>query len=212
MIALAYAKRELREDFHALLALDAALGNALRAAVSPQLPQIRLAWWREQLASEAQAEPAADPVIMAIRNSIRRHGVKRRALVDLVNGWETLLDDWPLSAELLLDYARLRGGGLFSSAADVAGIVPDYDCLAAGGLWALADFAKHCSDQSTESRAREIARAIGAKARQLPKALRPFAILTRFAERDIAAVSGNGNSPGSPTKMIQALGFVCWRR
>ena len=212
MIALAYAKGELREGFYALLALDAALGNALRAGVSPPLAQIRLAWWRDQVAVDALAKPAADPVIIAIRAAIRRHGVKRGALVDLVNGWETLLGDWPLSSELLLDNAQLRGGGLFAAAADVAGIAPDADCLAAGRLWALTDFANHCSDQATARRARELARAIGAKARQLPKSMRPFAILTRFAERDIAAAKSNRKLPGSPYRMIQALGFVCWRR
>ena len=212
MIALAYAKGELREDFHALLALDAALGNALRAGVSPPLAQIRLAWWREQLAEEVLAKPAADPVIMAIRAAIWCHGVKQGALVDLVNGWETLLGDWPLSAELLLDYADLRGGGLFAAAAVVAGIAPDADCLAAGRLWALADFANHCSDQTTASLARELARAIGAKARHLPKSMRPFAILTRFAERDIVSDTSNRNLTGSPYRMIQALGFVCCRR
>ena len=212
MIALAYAKGEFREGFYALLALDAALGNALRVAGSPQLAQIRLAWWREQLADDALSEPAADPVIIAIRAAIRRHGVKQGALVDLVNGWETLLGDWPLSAELLLDYADLRGGELFSAAADVVGIAPDADYLAAGRLWALADFANHCSDQATAREARELAQAIGAKARHLPKSMRPFAILTRFAERDIVSAKSNRNLTGSPRRMIQALGFVCWRR
>lgn len=212
MIALAYAKSEFRESFHALLALDGALGNALRAAISSPLAQIRLAWWRDQLAEETLDGPASDPVIIAIRAAIRRHGVKLGALADLVNGWETLLGDWPLKEAALQDYARLRGGGLFAAAADVVGISPDADCLAAGQLWALVDFAGHCSDEATAANAIHLARAIGPKAAQLAKPIRPFAILARFAERDLAALPQKRNWPGSPRRLIQALGFACWRR
>ena len=161
----------------------------------------------------AEASAGSCEVVREVlRAAIWRHGVKQGALVDLVNGWETLLSDWPLSAELLLDYAQLRGGGLFAAAAVVAGTAPDADCLAAGRLWALVDFANHCSDQTTAMRAHELARAIGAKARHLPKSMRPFAILTRFAERDIVSDTSNRNLTGSPYRMIQALGFVCCRR
>jgi phytoene synthase len=50
-LALAYAPGRARAATLGLFALDAALGNLVRAAREPLLGQMRLAWWREELGS-----------------------------------------------------------------------------------------------------------------------------------------------------------------
>jgi 15-cis-phytoene synthase len=143
---------------------------------------------------------------------IARHDVNRDDLVDVVNGWETLLSDFPMSKEALADYARLRGGGLFRAAAALAGVSRDDSITGAGALWALADLARHVSDRETALRAESLARIKGEAARHLPRALRTFGILTRYAERDLAQLPEERPSNGSPRRMVQALGYVAFRR
>ncbi len=209
VIALAYAPAALRPDFEALLLLDAALANAVRAAREPMLGRIRLAWWREQLLMGEGAERSADPVLEAIRSSIGRHDVIRHHLAEMVNGWETLLEEGPLPESSLDSYARGRGESLFAAAAGCAGIAADASVRACGVIWALADLAGRFTDRETAERAR--ARA-GKSLPRLDKKLRPFSLLAGLAADDARREPEKRIAPGSPRRLLQALGIVYFRR
>lgn len=196
-IALAYARADLRKDFAALLALDVQLGHIVRTAKEPMLARIRLAWWRDQLDGLEFAPSPADPILRAIRALLQRHDVKGDILAAMVNGWETLLDDPPFGEAALEDYAAGRGGTLFEMANRIAKAGGGGDVRACGEAWALNDLRRFGGISSG-----------GKCGVVLPKALRSFAILARFAERDVADGPDRCATPGSPRRILQAAGFA----
>jgi 15-cis-phytoene synthase len=206
-LALAYASAKLRPYYVALLGFDAALGQAFKATNEVGLIQIRLAWWHDQIGESN----AREPVIAALNDMIRSHGVSIEALNRVVDGWAVLLDDPPYDDARLLEHARLRGAGLFAIAAHITRSAINDD---AGIGWALTDFARHCSDADTAKRAMALAQSAlqGNVAAKLPKPLRPFAILTRFAQDDCHRALDQQRVAGSPYRIIQAIGFGLFRR
>jgi 15-cis-phytoene synthase len=188
-LALAYAKAALRPSFTTLLLLDATLGRILAQAREPHLAQIRLAWWRAALEGlTQQAARPNDPVLAACHTLIRRHDVTPVMLAGLTDGWEALLESVPLTHGSLSRYGEARGAALFAIAARIAAVE-----TSAGAGWALMDFSLRCSDPATATLARTMAvSALAvAPAAKVPPLLRPFGIMTRFAERDAARVSVN---------------------
>ena len=206
-LALAYAPAKLRAHYAALLGFDAALGQAFRATSEVGLIQIRLAWWRDQL----EEATAREPVIAALQAMIGSHDVSAGVLAKVIDGWAVLLDDPPYDDAALLEYARRRGGGLFAVAAQLSGVVISDK---AGIGWALSDFARHCSDFDTATRALALARdhLRGKVAARLPKPMRALAILTRFAEADCQRAIDQQRVAGSPHRIIQAIGFTLFKR
>lgn len=206
-LALAYAPAKLRTHYEALLGFDAALGQAFRATSEVGLIQIRLAWWRDQL----EQTTAREPVILGLQAMIRSHDVSAGMLAKIIDGWAVLLDDPPYLDAQLTDYARQRGGGLFAVAAQLSGAVINDE---AGTGWALTDFARHCSNFDTATRAVALARdhLRGNAAARLPKPMRTLAILTRFAEADCQRAIDQQRVAGSPHRIIQAIGFSLFKR
>jgi 15-cis-phytoene synthase len=206
-LSLAYAPAKLRRYYAALLGFDAALGQAYKATNEVGLIQIRLAWWRDQL----EQPTAREPVVAALHDLIRSHDVSVAALIRVIDGWAVLLDDPPYDDATLLDYARLRGAGLFAVAAQLAGNAINDQ---AGIGWALTDFARHCSHSETAKRAMALARDAlpDNVAGTLPKPMRSFAILTRFAQADCQHPLDQQRVAGSPYRIIQAIGFTLFTR
>lgn len=206
-LALTYAPTNLRPNFAVLFEFDAALGQAFKATRTIDLTQIRLVWWRDQL----DRDNSNDPLATAIRSLADRYDVSADTLKMIIEGWAVLLDDLPYSEAQLENYARLRGGGLFAVAARIADGHADER---AGMGWAMADFARHCSHPETADRAMALARTYlrDNVAATLPKPLRPFAILTRFAQADSLRPLDQQRPAGSPYRIIQAIGFTLFKR
>jgi 15-cis-phytoene synthase len=206
-LALAYAPSKLRPYHAALLSFDAALGQAFKATNEVGLIQIRLTWWRDQIGKPYTREP----VIVALNDMISNHDVSPDTLTKIIDGWAVLLDDPPYDDAALLAYARQRGAGLFAVAAKVGRCTVND---AAGIGWALTDFARHCSDADTAKRAMALAQDVlrGIAAMALPKPMRAFAILTRFAKADCQRPLDQQRKAGSPYRIIQAIGFSLFRR
>ena len=209
-IALAYALPNLRDDFSALIALDAQLGRIYYRTKEPMLAQIRFAWWREALAGLTADSAPSDPVLAAAGALTGRHDVKGHGLAELVNGWETLLDEVGPIEDRLRGFALQRGGALFALAAAVAKISSDEAIEGCGEAWALADLGMRSAEAEIAVKAFALARDLQrtARASALPKRLRAFAILARFGELDAAAEPARRARPGSPRRMFQALCFV----
>ncbi|MEK6637353.1 MAG: squalene/phytoene synthase family protein [Pseudomonadota bacterium] len=202
-LALAYAPARLRAEYTALLEFDAILGQAFKATNEVSLIQIRLAWWRDQLDRWSVSEPVA----ASLHALMTRHNIGPDAFKTIIDGWAVLLDDLPYTDLQLAEYARQRGGGLFAVAARLAGGAADDR---AGAGWALSDFARHCSHAGTAMRALALARDAlhGNVAARLPKSMRSFAILARFAQGDCKRSRDEQRVAGSPHRIIQAIGFT----
>jgi phytoene synthase len=75
-----YASASARGALFALASFDYEIRQALRRARDPNLTAIRLAWWREVIAGERQAEAAGNPVALALRAAIDAYALPQSRL------------------------------------------------------------------------------------------------------------------------------------
>ncbi|MFL6734318.1 MAG: squalene/phytoene synthase family protein [Sphingomicrobium sp.] len=148
-LALTYVPAEKRRAIEALWAIDNAMGDVVRTSSQPMLGHIRLAWWRERLQELGSGSVPAEPRLRAAADELLPRGISGFDLAALESGWLRLFDEFPWDIRTA-EGIWFRGRLLFSFAARILG-ESDEQVEAAGGLWALADAARHCSDG--ESRA-----------------------------------------------------------
>ncbi|WP_223176438.1 hypothetical protein [Sphingomonas lutea] len=177
-----------RGPIEAVFAIDGAMGDVLRSTSDPMLGRIRLAWWRERLEDldQGKATPG-EPRLEAVAHALIPRGVRGHDLAALEDGWLRLLDDFPWDAGTA-EAIWFRGRLLFALGAQMLGRTND-EIEGAGGLWALVDAARHCSDAPSRdmlvSQARTFARGLGGV--RFPVALRPLSMLAALAARDCRA-------------------------
>ncbi|KQM66830.1 MULTISPECIES: squalene/phytoene synthase family protein [unclassified Sphingomonas] len=189
-LALAYAPDNgRRAALSALLALDTALGDVVRSTTQPALGQIRLAWWREQLAKLDGAAPPAMPVLEALYADVLPLGVGGTDLSGIVDGWDVLIEEETLDDAALQRFAEERGGRLFALAAAILG----GDAAVARRLgqgWALFDLARHQSEPATAARADALAQT--ALTGSLAGVARSLGMLALSARLELAGVPQGG--------------------
>jgi 15-cis-phytoene synthase len=201
-IALAYAPRRCREGLSALWELDAALGRMVATTTEPMIGQMRLTWWHERLTALDTDQVPAEPLLQSLHDVVRRHDVTGAGLAELVEGWELLLDPFPLEADILSGYAEKRGDKLFALSARIIGAPVS---TGAGAGWAMIDFAAHCSDTATAERAWTLAATLFANSDlRAPKTLR---ILARIAR---AKANQTFDEIGLPVSRLTLLKAVLW--
>ncbi len=196
ILALAYAQPSSREALRALWALDETLGRIVATTSQPMIGHMRLTWWHERLAALDRAEVPAEPLLAALADLVRRHDVTGAAMARLVEGWEILLDSMPRDEDLV-QFADARGAGLFALSATLLESSCDD---AAGQAWALADFARRCSDRALAERARALAprRASG------DRMAKPLRMLAWFAHHDLARPRDQPRSRWTPLRAALA--------
>jgi phytoene synthase len=149
------------------------------------LGPIRLAWWRERLEEldEDGAAPA-EPRLKQVERELIPRKVSGRELTALESGWLRMFDPFPWTVQTS-EAIWLRGNLLFGLGARILGKA-DERIQGAGGLWALVDAARHCSDNESGSmlidQARSFARGLAGV--RIPGPLRPLSMLTVLAIRD----------------------------
>jgi phytoene synthase len=169
----------------ALFLIDAAMGEVVRSTHEPMLGPIRLAWWRERLEELDQGGgAAAEPRLQQVERELLPRGVSGQDLAGLEPGWLRLFDPFPWGPETS-EAIWLRGNLLFGTGARLLGR-PDEKLQAAGGLWALVDVARHCSDEGSRAmllkQARGFAQGLGGV--RFAPALRPLSMIAALAVRD----------------------------
>lgn len=198
-LALSYAPSSVSQPTLALLALDVRLAGIVRAASEPMLAQLRLAWWREQLASDQSVRPAGEPLLEILASWDGMFD----ALVGLVNGWEEMTAEAPLAASAFEGLADARGKA-FAALAERFGT--ENDSKAAGRLarnWAIADIAARLSHSEERQRARDLAKAQDWQPVRLSRRMRPLAVLHGLAAR--ATKRGEGLDELPPSALFSAL-------
>jgi phytoene synthase len=184
-LALTYVPLRERGALAALFAVDRAMGDVVRTTKEPMLGPIRLAWWRERLEELDQRNRApAEPRLEAVAHQLIPRGVSGADLAGLESGWLRLFDAFPWSAETS-EAIWFRGNLLFGLGARLLG-QRDERIQSAGGLWALADAARHCSDPASRAtllvQARTFAGSLSGQ--KFVTALRPLSALASLAIRD----------------------------
>jgi phytoene synthase len=176
-LALAYAPGRTRAAWLALLALDTRLANVLRSSSEPMLAQIRLAWWRDMLARDAADRPSGEPLLALIK----AWGDETAGLIELVDGWERLVEPERLGEDAVRAFCRGRGEACASLARVTDCLGAQDDAQRAGEGWALADLAARLSDPGEREEAARLMAQHGWTRIALPRALRPLAILHGLA-------------------------------
>jgi phytoene synthase len=181
-VALAYTPEPARSILGDLLAFDTRLGRLVGKTREPMLGQMRLAWWREQLALSPSERAKGDPLLEAIGE---RWVGEEAALIELVDGWEQLLGEAPLEQSVIADFAAGRSAA-FGAFARLAGH-SDSGALtsAAARRWALADFARHASNDRERERTFALLSGTPAPAAVLPRLLRGIALLDVLTRRAV---------------------------
>lgn len=205
MLALSYADAGDRPALAALLALDDALAALLRTTTEPAIAQIRLAWWRERLAELETVAPPAMPVLMGLAEHVVPRGIATARLVEIVEGWEVLIEVERLDRAALEAFSKKRGGGLFAIGSDLLGGHAD---TAAGAGWALADLATHLSAGDEAELAREMARGRLSAGQRWPRQTRALGALAAIARMDLALPVGAIPPTGSPRRVAR----LAWMR
>jgi phytoene synthase len=194
-LAVAWSPRQVRRAMLALLVFDALLARLVAGASEPLLGQMRLAWWREQLAREPDARQRGNPELAALGTHWRG---EEAPLLELIDGWEHLLGVAPLPEEAIASFTRGRGAG-FAGLARLGGAPQDAEAAAeAGRCWALADLAFHVREPAERDSCRRLFRECAASRASvaLPRRLRGLSVLAALAkraiERDEPMLQGRG--------------------
>jgi phytoene synthase len=202
-LALAYTPARTRPALEALWRLDVTLGAVIARGREPIVARIRLAWWREALERLDAAPPPPEPVLQALAALVLPAGVGGADLAGMEEGWSILLAEGPLDTEALQAYARLRGGLLFRHSARLLGAAGDFE--PAGARWALVDLARHSTNPAEAAAALKAAAGI-AQEGAWPKPLRPLAMLSLLARRDLETPQPLERQ-GSPARMLRLIGY-----
>ncbi|MDZ4306459.1 squalene/phytoene synthase family protein [Allopontixanthobacter sp.] len=183
-LALAYSPAHLRSVYLCLMALDQKLAQIISQASEPLLAQMRLAWWRDQLAKPAEQRPNGEPLLVAIGDAWAGEEPALRALVD---GWEELLTDPPLPDSAAENFAEGRAAA-FAAIARLAGVDDGQGAVSlAARRWALADLAAKTSASDERAGVVAIGLALGSDPVRLPRAMRPLLVLDGLARTSLAA-------------------------
>ena len=127
-----YASQDARGALFALASFDYEIRHALKRARDPNLAAIRLAWWREIVSGERQAEAAGNPVALALRAAINAYALPQswlEAMLDARLQEIAPQDDFNLAA--LRAFADESEGTRLRLASRIAGGGQDLDSVEA---------------------------------------------------------------------------------
>ena len=150
------------------------------------LGPVRLAWWRERLEDLDGGKSApAEPRLLAVKRELLAQGISGGELTRLEDGWLSLFEPFPWTVETS-EAVWFRGRSLFHLGARVLGH-PEEAIQSAGGIWALVDAARHCSDMPSRMMLLEQGRtfARGLAGVRFAWSLRPLSMLAALAVRDL---------------------------
>jgi phytoene synthase len=205
LLALSYVPSARRAAIGALWRLDAALAAVLAAGRDPMISRIKLAWWREALERLDRERAPAEPVLQALAGQVLPLNVCGKELAAMVDGWEVLLSDAPLTPAELETYAGQRGALLFTLSARLLCETGDGAVWDGGRAWALVDLARRVGNEADGRAALAAARLCCGSGRWRSR-LRPLGMLAMLARRDSGAEWGRLPVQGSPKRMLRMLG------
>jgi len=201
-LILAYANAGSRTRFAFLFAFDNRLADALRGSTEVLITQMKLIWWRDVISMPVSDRPSGEPLVSAL-NSLALSSGEQQQLLSLIDGWEMLLNEFPLQEQELGKYSICRGESYFGF-----GLQKPLDDAQkrAAQSWALWDFARNCSDDQTRNLAFEkAAKILNATPKpRFDRSGRPLSILCKLIERDVSSgvLSEDIYRPGTAMKIM----------
>ncbi|RDC59992.1 15-cis-phytoene synthase [Alteripontixanthobacter maritimus] len=176
-LALNYARPELRKPLDLFFRFDDRLARVVLLATEPLPAQLRLAWWREQFAKPVADRPHGEPMLEEMGRDWP--GCERYCLA-LVDGWELLLQEFPLEKGALDEFAAGRAAPFASMQTDPAYSTATELC---GKIWALADLAAKLSDGDLKREVVGEGRVLLGNMPTLPRDMRFLTVLAGLGRR-----------------------------
>ena len=164
-LALAYAPPRAKGLWLGLFALDARLGAIVQGGSEPMLTQIKLAWWRDELAKPQAQRRRGEPLLELLDH----WGDEAASLTALVDGWELLLGELPLDPRAVQQFAEERTSACLALAQRLG--ISDGGIAPAARGWALADLHAAIAEPGKYDWPRV----------RLPRELRPLKVLYGLA-------------------------------
>ena len=178
-LALAYAPAPARALWLGLFALDARLGAVVRSAHEPLLAQIKLAWWRDELTKPAAVRALGEPLLELLDS----WSDQTAALCALVDGWEVLLSEQPLSSDAMMQIADARAQACVGLAALLGHTAALSEIERAARGWALAELGASLTEPGQKSSALGLNAQHDWRRARLPREMRPLQVLHGLAAR-----------------------------
>ncbi|HTX51139.1 MAG TPA: squalene/phytoene synthase family protein [Caulobacteraceae bacterium] len=182
-----------RDDVLALYAFDHELARARRAASTPLMAEIRLAWWREVLDEVFDGEAVRrHPTAQALAAAVARRGLVRAPLEAMIDAQIEALDSVEFDADAAVRWADAVQGGVASLAASALDPASPASAVAAAGrAWGLALLVRGGRIERTAVAApwRSALAEARAASRTLSVAALPAALPARLARYDFAGVT-----------------------
>lgn len=179
-LALSHAGEKLRSPLQSALLFDRRISRIVLTASEPALGQLKLAWWREELA-KAHSEPnrsLPDPLLAALSETWRA-GVQPLHL--LIDGWESQLPGEEEDASEGLATAR---AAVFSHLAKQCGYEQaSFAAARHGRVWAFAELAQLSGGSVGQALERGLEEARGLS--PLPRELRSLAVIGGLSRRSL---------------------------
>lgn len=205
-IAIAWSAGGTRHRLASLLALDRRLARILSRTREPMLGQMRLAWWRDALGRSVAERPRGDAVLDALGAV---WAGEEAALIALVDAWEQVLEEPPLSERAGRAFAEGRCAALLAAHRihDGSGATAA-PYRAAAWCWGLGDFAAGVRDEGERAMLVRLGLEGGAARGRLPRRARALAVLGALGERALR----RGGRPlmegrGAPAAAMRAAIF-----
>jgi phytoene synthase len=179
-LAVAYAGDYSRAFLQLLLSFDARLGSIVERSSDALVSQMRMAWWRDVIAKDADARPVGEPLLADI-GTLEAHrfgGEFIQAVMSIIDAWDLLLaaDAW--NDAIVLEHAKLRASAVFGFIAEVIEQTEDEGLHVFGQQWALYELSYRFGVDITGALA-----ALDANAVRLPRSLRCLSLLHLAARR-----------------------------
>jgi NADH dehydrogenase [ubiquinone] 1 alpha subcomplex assembly factor 6 len=214
-----FAPAARREALFALYAFNYEIARVRESITQPMLGQIRLQWWRENIAAAFEGSAIRHhPVAEALTAAIRDLRLSRDHFDRLIDGRETdLADEPPATLAALEDYAEATSARLVYLALEVLGVhdAPMRDAgLHVGIAYSLAGLlrampfrarqiipadipAPHCVIELAAAASRHL-QAARALRNRIPRSALPALLPAVIARRSLNRLKRAGNNPFDP--------------
>ncbi len=153
-VATFFAPARARRPLLALYAFDVELAHIGEAVREPMAGHVRLAWWREQLATIYDGGTPASPTGRALAETIRTHALPRGLIDAAIDARAHDLDEAPFADEAAFEaHADATTGNVMRLASRVLGLGDRVDKAARHAAVAYA-YAEHIKDMARFARLR----------------------------------------------------------
>ncbi len=182
-IALAHTQPSVRGALTLFFELDRRFARIVAATSEPMLGQMRLAWWRDMLGKPIDERPTGDVVL----DKIGEHWLTREeALISLVDGWEQMLAEPPLTEDHAHLFVAGRQDALLAAYGKPPGLINGWEAyVAAARYWIFADLASNVSSTEERELLIELGMANGKSSPRLPSGARGLAVLGALGRRSL---------------------------